>query len=126
MLEIAENGRTWVLSGPTSSYAVHLTEQDELLHLHWGPAIALADAEELAARPLPGASSFESRLDGREEYPVEGGPASPAPPSPCARPSAAAQSGPSSGTTPRATNCGSASGTAASRSRCTTGRAATS
>lgn len=74
MLEIAENGRTWVLSGPTSSYAVHLTEQDELLHLHWGPSIALADAEELAARPLPDASSFESRLDGREEYPVEGGP----------------------------------------------------
>jgi alpha-galactosidase len=74
MLEIAENGRTWVLSGPTSSYAVHLTENDELLHLHWGPAIALADAEELAARPLPGSSSFESQLDGREEYPVEGGP----------------------------------------------------
>ncbi|MBK3574998.1 alpha-galactosidase [Streptomyces sp. MBT65] len=74
MLEIAENGRTWVLSGPTSSYAVHLTEHDELLHLHWGPAIALADAEELAARPLPSGSSFESPLDGREEYPVEGGP----------------------------------------------------
>ncbi|MEV6543882.1 alpha-galactosidase [Streptomyces sp. NPDC051665] len=74
MLEIAENGRTWVLSGPTSSYAVHLTEDDELLHLHWGPAIALADAEELAARPLPAGSSFESPLDGREEYPVEGGP----------------------------------------------------
>jgi alpha-galactosidase len=74
MLEIAENGRTWVLSGPTSSYAVHLTEHDELLHLHWGPGIALADAEELAARPLPAASSFESQLDGHEEYPVEGGP----------------------------------------------------
>ena len=74
MLEIAENGRTWVLSGPTSSYAVHLTEDDELLHLHWGPAIGLADAEELAARPLPVGSSFESPLDGREEYPVEGGP----------------------------------------------------
>ncbi|WP_405975179.1 alpha-galactosidase [Streptomyces sp. NBC_00988] len=74
MLEIAENGRTWVLSGPASSYAVHLTEDDELLHLHWGPAIALADAEELAARPLPVGSSFESPLDGREEYPVEGGP----------------------------------------------------
>ncbi|MET7572194.1 alpha-galactosidase [Streptomyces sp. NPDC005492] len=74
MLEIAENGRTWVLSGPTSSYAVHLTEHDELLHLHWGPAIALADAEDLAARPLPDSSSFESPLDGREEYPVEGGP----------------------------------------------------
>lgn len=74
MPDIAENGRTWVLSGPTSSYAVHLTENDELLHLHWGPRIALADTEELAARPLPGGSSFESPLDGREEYPVEGGP----------------------------------------------------
>ncbi|MGW3106432.1 alpha-galactosidase [Streptomyces sp. NPDC001100] len=74
MLETAENGRTWVLSGPTSSYAVHLTERDELLHLHWGPRIALADAEELAARPLPGGPSFEAPLDGREEYPVEGGP----------------------------------------------------
>ncbi|MER5748272.1 alpha-galactosidase [Streptomyces sp. NPDC002088] len=74
MLEIAENGRTWLLSGPLSSYAVHLTGDDELLHLHWGPRIALADAEALAARPLPDRSSFESPLDGREEYPVEGGP----------------------------------------------------
>ncbi|MET9381274.1 alpha-galactosidase [Streptomyces sp. NPDC002928] len=74
MLEIAENGRTWLLSGPLSSYAVHLTGDDELLHLHWGPRIALADAEALAARPLPDHSSFESPLDGREEYPVEGGP----------------------------------------------------
>ncbi|MGH1552884.1 glycoside hydrolase family 36 N-terminal domain-containing protein [Streptomyces sp. L7] len=63
-----------MLSGPTSSYAVHLTERDELLHLHWGPRIALADAEELAARPLPGGASFEAPLDGHEEYPVEGGP----------------------------------------------------
>ncbi|QNP69065.1 alpha-galactosidase [Streptomyces roseirectus] len=74
MLETAENGRTWVLSGPTSSYALHLTERGELLHLHWGPVIALADAEALAAIPLPHCSSFESPLDGREEYPVEGGP----------------------------------------------------
>ncbi|MFF4833434.1 alpha-galactosidase [Streptomyces sp. NPDC001315] len=74
MLEIAENGRTWLLSGPLSSYAVHLTGDDELLHLHWGPRIALADAESLATRPLPDLSSFESPLDGREEYPVEGGP----------------------------------------------------
>ncbi|MFJ1968224.1 alpha-galactosidase [Streptomyces sp. NPDC087903] len=74
MLEIAENGRTWLLSGPASSYAVHLTEADELLHLHWGPRIALADAEALAVRPLPDYWPFESPLDGREEYPVEGGP----------------------------------------------------
>ncbi|MBZ9639088.1 alpha-galactosidase [Streptomyces sp. PSKA30] len=74
MLEIAENGRTWLLSGPTSSYAVHLTDDDELLHLHWGARIALADAEALAVRPLPDYWPFESPLDGREEYPVEGGP----------------------------------------------------
>lgn len=74
MLEISDNGRTWLLTGPTSSYAIHLTDGDELLHLHWGPRIALADAEALAVRPLPEYWPFESPLDGREEYPVEGGP----------------------------------------------------
>ncbi|WP_460105551.1 alpha-galactosidase [Streptomyces sp. YKOK-J1] len=74
MVDIAENGRTWLLSGPTSSYALHLTEAHELLHLHWGPRIALADAEALAMGPLPVHRPFESPLDGREEYPVEGGP----------------------------------------------------
>ncbi|MFI2203522.1 alpha-galactosidase [Streptomyces sp. NPDC020192] len=74
MVDIAEDGRTWLLSGPTSSYALHRTDADELLHLHWGPRIALADAEALAEDPLPGYWPFESPLDGREEYPVEGGP----------------------------------------------------
>ncbi|MEU9340097.1 alpha-galactosidase [Streptomyces sp. NPDC048278] len=74
MVDIAENGRTWLLSGPGSSYALHLTEADELLHLHWGPRIRLTDAEELSTRALPGYWPFESPLDGREEYPVEGGP----------------------------------------------------
>ncbi|MFE7978279.1 alpha-galactosidase [Streptomyces shenzhenensis] len=74
MTDIAEDGRTWLLSGPGSSYALHLTDAGELLHLHWGPRIALADAEALAVRPLPGYRAFESPLDGREEYPVEGGP----------------------------------------------------
>ncbi|MFJ9831002.1 alpha-galactosidase [Streptomyces sp. NPDC101169] len=74
MVDIAENGRTWLLSGPTSSYALHLTEAHELLHLHWGPRITLPDAEALALGPLPGYRPFESPLDGREEYPVEGGP----------------------------------------------------
>ncbi|MEV0112413.1 alpha-galactosidase [Streptomyces sp. NPDC050844] len=73
MIEVGENGRTWLLSGPTSSYALRLTARDELLHLHWGPRIALADAEALAAEPLPAERGFESRLDGWEEYPVEGG-----------------------------------------------------
>ncbi|MER6123325.1 alpha-galactosidase [Streptomyces sp. NPDC001795] len=74
MLEIGTDRRTWLLSGPTSSYALRLTDGDELLHLHWGPRIALADAEALAALPAPRYRPFESQLDGREEYPVEGGP----------------------------------------------------
>ncbi|MFR9787779.1 alpha-galactosidase [Streptomyces sp. MB22_4] len=74
MTDIAEDGRTWLLSGPTSGYALRLTDADELVHLHWGPRITLADAEALAARPLPAYRPFESPLDGREEYPVDGGP----------------------------------------------------
>ncbi|MGV9567187.1 alpha-galactosidase [Streptomyces sp. NPDC003480] len=74
MLEIGADGRTWLLSGPGSSYALRLTDGDELLHLHWGPRIALADAEALAALPAPRYWPFESQLDGHEEYPVEGGP----------------------------------------------------
>ncbi|MFE2825723.1 alpha-galactosidase [Streptomyces sp. NPDC059271] len=74
MIEIGADGRTWLLSGTSSGYALHLTERDELLHLHWGPRITLADAEALAARPAPPYRPFDSPLDGREEYPVEGGP----------------------------------------------------
>jgi alpha-galactosidase len=74
MLDIATDGRTWLLTGPRSSYALRLTENDELLHLHWGPRIALADAEELAARQELPYWPFEAPVDGHEEYPVEGGP----------------------------------------------------
>ncbi|MGW0531236.1 alpha-galactosidase [Streptomyces sp. NPDC003032] len=74
MIEVGADGRTWLLSGPTSSYALRLTERDELLHLYWGARIALPDAEALAAEPPPPERGFESPLDGREEYPVEGGP----------------------------------------------------
>ncbi|MFJ4807787.1 alpha-galactosidase [Streptomyces longwoodensis] len=74
MPETVATGRTWLLSGPTSSYALHVTEDDALVHLHWGPRIAPADAEALAAAPPPSYWPFESPLDGREEYPVEGGP----------------------------------------------------
>ncbi|MGW0844697.1 alpha-galactosidase [Streptomyces sp. NPDC002787] len=74
MLEIGADSRTWLLAGPRSSYALRLTENDELLHLHWGPRIALADAEELAARQQLPYWPFEAPVDGHEEYPVEGGP----------------------------------------------------
>ncbi|MDT0569483.1 alpha-galactosidase [Streptomyces sp. DSM 3412] len=74
MLEIGADGRTWLLTGTRSSYALRLTENDELLHLHWGPRIALADAEELAVRQQLPYWPFEAPVDGHEEYPVEGGP----------------------------------------------------
>ncbi|MET9845856.1 alpha-galactosidase [Streptomyces ossamyceticus] len=74
MLDIATDGRTWLLTGPRSSYALRLTENDELLHLHWGPRITLADAEYLAARQELPYWPFEAPVDGHEEYPVEGGP----------------------------------------------------
>jgi alpha-galactosidase len=76
MIEATANarGRVWLLTGERSAYALRLTPEGELLHLHWGPRIALADAEALADGPAPGYWPFESPLDGREEYPVEGGP----------------------------------------------------
>ncbi|MDX2527239.1 alpha-galactosidase [Streptomyces europaeiscabiei] len=74
MLEIGADGRTWLLTGPRSSYALRLTDNDELLHLHWGPRIGLADAEELAAGQELPYWPFEAPVDGHEEYPVEGGP----------------------------------------------------
>ncbi|WP_175409850.1 alpha-galactosidase [Streptomyces sp. TRM64462] len=74
MIETVGDGRTWLLSGPSSSYALHLADGDTLLHLHWGPRLTAADAEALADRPPAPYRPFESPLDGHEEYPVEGGP----------------------------------------------------
>jgi alpha-galactosidase len=74
VIETGDQGRTWLLTGASGSYALHLTGGDEPLHLHWGPRISLAAAEALAAAPEPPFRGFESQLDGREEYPVEGGP----------------------------------------------------
>ncbi|MGA4838512.1 glycoside hydrolase family 36 N-terminal domain-containing protein [Streptomyces sp. G45] len=75
MIEVGDDGRTWLLSGPTSSYALHVTGRHELLHLHWGPRLALTDAEALAAEQTPPGRLFEPPTPGaREEYPVEGGP----------------------------------------------------
>ncbi|MFB7957428.1 alpha-galactosidase [Streptomyces sp. NPDC056045] len=74
MIETGDTGRVWLLTGADSSYALRLTERDELIHLHWGPKLSLAAAESLAEEPEPSSWAFESWLDGREEYPVEGGP----------------------------------------------------
>lgn len=71
---IETGDRIWLLTGASGSYALRLTERHELLHLHWGPRLTLFAAEALAAAPAPPGRGFESPLDGREEYPVEGGP----------------------------------------------------
>lgn len=71
MIETGGSGRLWLLTGPAGGYALHLTERDELLHLHWGARIALSDAEALAADPLPGERPGESALDGHGEYPLD-------------------------------------------------------
>ncbi|MGC4951032.1 alpha-galactosidase [Streptomyces sp. DT224] len=71
---IETGDRIWLLTGASGSYALRLTGRHELLHLHWGPRISLAAAQALASAPAPPVRGFESPLDGREEYPVEGGP----------------------------------------------------
>ena len=72
--------------GPTSSYALHLTDDDELLHLHWGPRIALADAEALAAqRPARRTGRSSPSSTGTRSTRSRAAPASSARRCPCAR-----------------------------------------
>ncbi|MDX3114692.1 alpha-galactosidase [Streptomyces scabiei] len=56
--------RLWVLSGPGSSYVLHLDEADRLLGLHWGPRLTLEQAVSLLQYPRPGRRSFEDPVDG--------------------------------------------------------------
>ncbi|MFE1786481.1 alpha-galactosidase, partial [Streptomyces sp. NPDC059506] len=81
MVRTGGDGRLWVLSGPSSSYALRLTDRDELLHLYWGPPITLDDAERLAAEPLPGDwPGGVRRRRGAGFARARGGPAGRAPP----------------------------------------------
>jgi alpha-galactosidase len=64
--------RLWLLSTPTTSYAVRLDENDNVRHVHWGAALTPAQASELAGRTPPGGSSFDA-AGGPEELAVEGG-----------------------------------------------------
>ncbi|MFK0110701.1 alpha-galactosidase [Streptomyces sp. NPDC091217] len=56
--------RLWVLSGPGSSYVLHLDDADRLRGLHWGPLLTLEQAASLLQRPEPGRRSFEDPADG--------------------------------------------------------------
>ncbi|MFG3022483.1 alpha-galactosidase [Streptomyces sp. NPDC048254] len=55
--------RLWVLSGPASSYVLHLDDEDRLRGLHWGPVLTLEQAASLLERPLP-RRQFEDPADG--------------------------------------------------------------
>ncbi|MFJ6631937.1 hypothetical protein ACIQMR_11145 [Streptomyces sp. NPDC091376] len=63
----------------TSSYALLLTDRDELLHLHWGPRIGPADAEALAADPLPPSWPSSRRSTGTRSIPSRAAPGSSGP-----------------------------------------------
>src|SRR5258705_5353683 len=54
------------------AYAIRLAEDDSVRHVHWGAAVTLAQAAELAERTSPAASSFEA-VAGVDELAVEGG-----------------------------------------------------
>ncbi|MFJ8107916.1 alpha-galactosidase [Streptomyces sp. NPDC096132] len=56
--------RLWVLSGPGSSYVLHLDDDHRLRGLHWGPVLTLEQAASLLQRPAPGRRSFEDPADG--------------------------------------------------------------
>ncbi|MEU4243587.1 alpha-galactosidase [Actinoplanes sp. NPDC026619] len=64
--------RLWLLRTPSTAYAVRLDEDDNVRHVHWGAALTLAQATELAARPTAAGSSFDS-AGGAEELTAEGG-----------------------------------------------------
>ncbi|KJK38885.1 alpha-galactosidase [Streptomyces variegatus] len=56
--------RLWVLSGPGSSYVLHLDDGHRLRGLHWGARLTLGQALSLLDRPQPGRRSFEDPADG--------------------------------------------------------------
>jgi alpha-galactosidase len=64
--------RLWLLRTPSTSYAVRLDGDDNLRHVHWGAALTLAQASELAERTPPAGSSFDTG-GGPEELAAEGG-----------------------------------------------------
>lgn len=63
-------GRTFLLTTPATSYALHIDADDTPRHLHWGPRLTLRQAAGLTAHDGR-SSSFAST--GGEELAVEGG-----------------------------------------------------
>src|SRR4051794_25487444 len=65
----------WVLRTPNSAYVLHLGGADVPLTAHCGARVDEDTAIALTKVPLdPARGSWESPLDGREEYPSDSGP----------------------------------------------------
>ncbi|WP_432841116.1 alpha-galactosidase [Dactylosporangium sp. CA-092794] len=64
----------WVLRTPRSAYVLSLGGEDVPIAAHWGAPVDDEAAVALARVPFdPARGSWESRLDGREEYPSDTG-----------------------------------------------------
>ncbi|WP_377267335.1 alpha-galactosidase [Peterkaempfera sp. SMS 1(5)a] len=64
--------RVWSLSTPNTTYAVHLTDDDRLVQLHWGARLSPAETTALVGRTLTTAP-YDLPLDAEEQLPVDGG-----------------------------------------------------
>ncbi|MET0134654.1 MAG: alpha-galactosidase [Kibdelosporangium sp.] len=65
------DGRLWLLTTATTSYAIRLDSSDAPRHVHWGPALTLAQALAVARPAVPKIASFDG--DTVDELVVEGG-----------------------------------------------------
>jgi alpha-galactosidase len=72
-IEHDPGNQVWLITTPATSYAVHLTPEGELVNLHWGPVIHLADAVHLVTQQPSRLRWAERGADGAAEYPVEAG-----------------------------------------------------
>jgi len=69
----SSTSRLWLLRTPNTSYALRLDADDTPRHLHWGPPLTLAQAEQLSAGQPLRVSSFEGPGVGGAELPTDGG-----------------------------------------------------
>ncbi|HEU5157531.1 MAG TPA: alpha-galactosidase [Streptosporangiaceae bacterium] len=64
--------RLWVLSGPSSSYVLHLDERDRPRALHWGVRLTVEQARGLLDRPMPPERGFEDAAEGTVDLAAAG------------------------------------------------------
>jgi alpha-galactosidase len=65
------DGRLWLLTTATTSYAIRLDSSDAPRHVYWGPALTVVQAAAIQTPAVPKVASFDGVTD--EELVVEGG-----------------------------------------------------